>query len=65
VLGERVCAYLVTTDGTELTLDELREHLAAQGVSKQNWPERLVRLDALPMGTGGKVDKATLRRIGA
>jgi acyl-CoA synthetase len=61
VLGERVCAYLVTTDGNELTLDELREHLAAQGVSKQNWPERLARLNSLPMGPGGKVDKAALR----
>ncbi|MEU0556811.1 class I adenylate-forming enzyme family protein [Dactylosporangium sp. NPDC006015] len=59
VLGERVCAYVVTRD--ELTLDALRVHLDAAGVSKQNWPEYLVALPSLPLGTGGKVDKAALR----
>jgi acyl-CoA synthetase len=63
VLGERVCAFVVTRDGAELTLDEVRAHLATAGVSKQDWPERLVRLAALPLGTGGKVDKARLRAI--
>jgi acyl-CoA synthetase len=61
VLGERVGAYVVTRDGGELTLDELREHLAAAGVSKHNWPERLVTLAELPLSTGGKADKAWLR----
>jgi non-ribosomal peptide synthetase component E (peptide arylation enzyme) len=61
VLGERVCACVVTRDGGNLTLDELRAHLAAAGVSKPDWPERLVCLPALPLGTGGKVDKAALR----
>ncbi|GAA3238997.1 bifunctional salicyl-AMP ligase/salicyl-S-ArCP synthetase MbtA [Dactylosporangium siamense] len=59
VLGERVCAYVVTR--APLTLDALRLHLDATGVSKQNWPEYLVDLPELPIGTGGKVDKATLR----
>jgi acyl-CoA synthetase len=61
VLGERVCAYVVTRDGAELALDDLRAHLAALGVGKQNWPEHLVRLPELGLGTGGKVDKAALR----
>jgi acyl-CoA synthetase len=61
VLGERVGAYVVTRDGGELTLDELRAHLAAAGVSKHNWPERLVTLPALPLSAGGKADKARLR----
>jgi acyl-CoA synthetase len=61
VLGERVCVYLVTRDGAELTLAELRGHLEAQGVGKQNWPERVVTTTELPLGTGGKVDKAALR----
>ncbi|GAA0733669.1 acyl--CoA ligase [Dactylosporangium roseum] len=59
VLGERACAYVVTR--APLTLDALREHLDAAGVSKQNWPEYLVPLDRLPISTGGKVDKASLR----
>jgi acyl-CoA synthetase len=61
VLGERVCAYVVTGDGAELTLDDLRAHLQASGVGKQNWPERLATLAELPLGTGGKLDKTALR----
>ncbi|GAB3137169.1 (2,3-dihydroxybenzoyl)adenylate synthase [Micromonospora sonneratiae] len=63
VLGERVCAFVATRDGVELTLDDLRKHLADGGVSKVNWPERLVHLPVLPMGAGGKVDKPALRRL--
>lgn len=63
VLGERVCAFVVTRDGTGLTLDELRVHLEAAGVSKVNWPERLVGLPVLPLGAGGKVDKSALRAL--
>lgn len=61
VLGERACAYVVTTDGTDLTLDELRADLAARGISKYEWPERLVTLAELPLSAGGKADKAWLR----
>ena len=61
VLGERVCAYVVTRDGSELTLDELRKSLADQDVSKQLWPERLVTLPEMPLSAGGKADKAFLR----
>lgn len=64
VLGERVCAFVVTRDGVDLDLGELRTYLAAGGVSKLNWPERLVRLPALPLGAGGKVDKVALRARG-
>jgi acyl-CoA synthetase len=61
LLGERVCAYVVTRNGAELTMDSLRQHLAAAGVTKQSWPERLATLPELPLSTGGKVDKPTLR----
>jgi acyl-CoA synthetase len=63
VLGERVCAFVVTRDGAGLDLDDLRRHLAAAGVSKVNWPERLVSLPALPLGAGGKVDRGALRAL--
>jgi acyl-CoA synthetase len=60
-LGERVCAYLVTRDGADLALEDLRTHLAELGVTKQNWPERLVVWSSLPLSTGGKLDKTALR----
>jgi non-ribosomal peptide synthetase component E (peptide arylation enzyme) len=52
---------VVTRDGEELTLDELRTHLAWIGTSKHNWPEYLATLPALPLSTGAKADKAALR----
>jgi acyl-CoA synthetase len=60
-LGERVCAFVCTADGVPLDLDDLREHLSARDVSKQYWPERLATVGALPLSSGGKVDKARLR----
>lgn len=60
VLGERVCAVVVTTDGTALELDSLREHLRARGVSKHCWPEYVQTRPELPLSPGGKLDKKAL-----
>jgi len=43
------------------TAGDVRAPLAGIGVGKQNWLERLVVLPALPLGTGGKVHRASLR----
>ncbi len=62
VFGERVCVYVELQRGaTRPTLDDLRAHLAARGVGKESWPERLVVLDALPRSSGGKIAKGDLR----
>jgi acyl-CoA synthetase len=70
VFGERVCVYVVTRRDATITLDGLRDHLAARGVSKEWWPEHLIVVDDLPRSSGGKVAKAELRsdvgrRLGA
>jgi acyl-CoA synthetase len=62
VYGERVCAFLVLRPGAGLDLPQLREFLTGRGVSPENWPERLVVVDDLPRGSGGKIAKAELRR---
>ena len=60
--GERVCAFVELRAGAEpLTLAGLTAHLAARGVGKELWPERLVVLDELPRSSGGKVAKGALR----
>jgi acyl-CoA synthetase len=59
--GERVCAFVVLRAGAALSLDDLRRHLDARGVSRENWPERLEIVEDLPRGSGGKVAKAQLR----
>ncbi len=61
VCGERVCIYVELRPGTALTLDALREHLAARGTTREWWPERLIVVDALPRASGGKVAKGELR----
>jgi acyl-CoA synthetase len=61
VYGERVCVYAELRPGASLDLEDLKTHLAARGVTREWWPERLVVLDALPRASGGKVAKGELR----
>jgi len=60
VFGERVCVYVELRAGAELTLEDLGDHLAERGTSKELRPEFLVVLDALPRSSGGKVAKGAL-----
>ncbi len=59
-LGERVCAYLVTT-GVHLTVQDMQQHLDALGVAKYKWPERIEITESLPRTQVGKIDKKLLR----
>ena len=61
VFGERVCAYVELRPGESLAHPELVAHLRARQVSVENFPERLVVLEELPRGSGGKVAKERLR----
>ncbi|GAA4398040.1 (2,3-dihydroxybenzoyl)adenylate synthase [Tsukamurella soli] len=60
-LGERACAYLVSTSDVELTMLQIQQHMDALGVAKFKWPERLVWVPALPQTNVGKVNKKSLR----
>jgi non-ribosomal peptide synthetase component E (peptide arylation enzyme) len=55
---------VVTQDGLELTLDALREFLAARGAPKHIWPERIEHFDELPVSPQGKVRRRDLRELG-
>ena len=61
VFGERVAAFVELHKGASLTLDDLRSHLVARGVSKEWHPEYLFVIDALPRASGGKVAKGQLK----
>ena len=65
VFGERVAAYVELHEGSSLTLDDLRAHLTARGVSKEWYPEYLFVVDALPRASGGKVAKGELKKDAA
>ena len=62
VFGERVCVYAELKEGmSNLTLEALVTDLRARRVSKETLPERLIVVEALPRGSGGKVAKGALR----
>jgi acyl-CoA synthetase len=65
VFGERVAAYVELHAGGSLSLDELRAHLVARGVSKEWYPEYLFVMDSLPRASGGKVAKGELKKDAA
>jgi 2,3-dihydroxybenzoate-AMP ligase len=60
VLGERMCACVITRDGKTLTLDELIAFLLGMGMAKYKLPERLELIDDFPLSTFGKVSKKAL-----
>ena len=61
-LGERACAVLVPAAGTEpLTLAEVFDFLAGEGLTVQKIPEQLEVVAELPRNASGKVLKHELR----
>jgi 2,3-dihydroxybenzoate-AMP ligase len=62
VLGERACAYVTVRGGHTFDLATMRELLAARGVAKFKWPERVEIIDQFPLTNVGKIKKTELRR---
>ena len=62
-LGERVCVFVVPEPGAAVTLAAIRDAMAAAGVAKFKWPERLEFLPELPVTKIGKLDKKALRDL--
>ena len=61
VMGERVCAVIVTRPGFSFDVDEARAHFAAAGAARQKTPEVVMLVDELPRTPAGKVRKDVLR----
>lgn len=63
-LGERACAFVVTRNGLEIDLAEVRAHLERLAVAKYKWPERVVVLPGMPrISQVGKIDRRRLQQI--
>ncbi|MGZ4691347.1 MAG: class I adenylate-forming enzyme family protein [Acidimicrobiia bacterium] len=62
-LGERVCAFVVSD--APFDLEACRRWFAERGLARFKTPERVVRVDALPVLAAGKVDRAALRKEAA
>lgn len=61
LLGERACAFVTLKPGASLELERMREFLAARGLARYKWPERLEVIDSMPLTNVGKVKKTELR----
>jgi 2,3-dihydroxybenzoate-AMP ligase len=62
LLGERCCAFIVPADrAAPVDVAALRIHLAALGVAKYKYPERVEIRPELPMTSITKLNKAALR----
>ncbi|MDO6580957.1 (2,3-dihydroxybenzoyl)adenylate synthase [Photobacterium sp. 2_MG-2023] len=62
VMGEKSCAFIVTTNPKLKTLS-IRKHLRTCGIADYKLPDRIEKLDALPMTHVGKIDKKALRQL--
>ena len=64
ILGEKGCAFVLTKENQDLTLDELCRFLKEERcIATYKLPERLELVKELPMTNVGKVDKKSLRTI--
>jgi cyclohexanecarboxylate-CoA ligase len=63
LMGERVAAFVVTTDHFDLA--ECQRWFAERGMAKFKTPERVILLSALPLLGSGKPDRAELQRRAA
>ena len=59
-LGERMCACVILSRGSALTLDELVAFLTKEEIAKHKLPERLEIVDDFPLSPFGKVSKKDL-----
>ncbi len=61
-LGERAVAFIVVTPGHRMSMENLREFLAATGLAKYKWPEFVEEIGEIPLSGPGKVNRDQLRR---
>jgi cyclohexanecarboxylate-CoA ligase len=63
LMGERVAVFVVADGPVDLEL--VRRWFAERGLARFKAPERVVRIDRLPLMGSGKADRAALRRRAA
>ena len=63
-LGEHAAAVVRVRDGGAGAdpADDMRDHLARAGLTRQKWPEAIYAVDELPRTPSGKVQKFVLRQ---
>jgi 2,3-dihydroxybenzoate-AMP ligase len=60
-LGERLCAFVQPRQAESVTLDEVKQYMAEEGIAVFQWPERLEIVGGWPLTAVNKIDKRNLR----
>lgn len=64
-MGERGCAFVVLSEGSDFTMEELCDWMKQSDAAKQYWPEAVEVIDAMPRTASGKIQKFLLRETAA
>jgi len=62
VMGERICAVIVSKSEVPPTLDAINTWLKAEGIATYKLPEKLILVDNLPRNPLGKVLRRELAK---
>ncbi|MCH8501191.1 MAG: acyl--CoA ligase [Aliidiomarina sp.] len=60
-MGERICVFVVAKEGEDISLEDIKSHLKAEGFASFKMPERIEHIDKLPRNALGKVLRNELR----
>ena len=62
-LGERACCFVTLQKGAEINIQQIKDYLSDEGLSKNYWPEYVETLSAMPRTASGKIQKFKLRQM--
>ena len=60
-LGERACLAVMFKDGQSVTISEILDHLAEEGLSRYDMPEYWLPVADIPLMPNGKLDKIEIQ----
>lgn len=63
IYGEKMCAFVIATEGATPDLATITAHLGVVGLAKFKYPERLELLESFPGTSSGKPSKPLLREL--
>ena len=63
LLGNRICAFVMTNDGEEAELAEIRKYLQDNGMALYKLPDQIETVEIWPLTSVGKIDKKALQKM--
>lgn len=64
LLGEKICVFILDNNKERISLNDIRNYMAARGVAAFKFPDQIVYVTGWPLTGMGKIDRNTLRKRG-